>query len=481
MTDLAFTDAVAQAELVRSGDAAPAELVEAAITRIEKLNPELNAVIHPRFEKARAEAAGTLPDGPFRGVPVVIKDLDGHSAGDPFHMGTRFLKNADYTPEHDTFLIAKLKAAGFVIVGKTNTPELGLLPTTEPLAYGPTHNPWDPDRTPGGSSGGSAASVASGLVPIGHAGDGGGSIRIPASACGLFGLKPARGRVSVGPDVAESWAGLVVRHVVTRSVRDSAAVLDAIAGEMPGDPYTAPPPARPFAAEVGVEPGRLRFGLRTQAPSFAGVETHADCVAAAEDAARLLESLGHEVVPMPFPEIDDPGVMEDFVLMMGAWVATDVDDLAALIGKTPTPDDIEPGTWMYAELGRTVTATQYLHGLEQLRQWSRRVARSWLDAGIDALLTPTLTIPPPELGQMASSTDGSTGDLGLAAAMAAFTAPFNVTGQPAMSVPLAWNPDDLPIGVQVVAPTYREDLLLRLASQLEAARPWAERVPPIHA
>ena len=234
--DLALLDATACAALVANGDVSPLELVDAAINRVEKVNPELNAVIHPLFEKARASARDQLPDGPFRGVPAVVKDLDGASAGDPCHYGNQLLKQTGWVDDHDSYLFAKLRAAGFVFVGKTNTPELGLQPTTEPLAYGPTHNPWNVGRGAGGSSGGSGAAVASGMVPVGHAGDGGGSIRIPASACGLFGLKPSRGRISLGPDQGESWAGLVVRHVLTRSVRDSAAVLDVLAGEMPGDP-----------------------------------------------------------------------------------------------------------------------------------------------------------------------------------------------------------------------------------------------------
>ena len=229
MTDLAFLDATDQAELVRRGEASPIELVDAAIARIEGLNDELNAVIHPLFDRARAAAGGALPDGPFRGVPIVVKDLDGKLAGEPYHAGNRLLKALSYTPTETSHLFAKLEAAGFVIVGKANTPELGLMPSTEPQAYGPTHNPWDTTRTPGGSSGGSAAAVASGMVPLAHAGDGGGSIRIPASMCGLFGLKPSRGRISLGPDDSEPWGGLVMRHVVTRSVRDSAAVLDVLA------------------------------------------------------------------------------------------------------------------------------------------------------------------------------------------------------------------------------------------------------------
>ena len=263
-TELSRLDATAQAELVRRGDASPAELVDAAIARVEKLNGELNAVIHPLFDRARSAANGALPDGPFRGVPIVVKDLDGTLAGAPYHAGNRALKAPATSRRARAYLFEKLEQAGFVIVGKTNTPEFGLLPVAEPEAYGPTRNPWDPQHASGGSSGGSAAAVASGMVPVAHAGDGGGSIRIPASMCGLFGLKPSRGRVSLGPDESEGWAGLVVRHVVTRSVRDSAALLDVLEGYMPGDSYTAPPPARPYANEVGADPGRLRIGLRTE-------------------------------------------------------------------------------------------------------------------------------------------------------------------------------------------------------------------------
>src|SRR3954451_12455454 len=263
--DLATLDATGQAELVRSGEASPSELVDAAIERIEALNPELNAVIHPLFDKAREAAASELPDGPFRGVPFVLKDLGPHSEGDPFHEGTKFAKEAGHREDHDTELVKRFRRAGLVLVGKTNTPELGILPTTEPEAYGPSRNPWDTDRSTGGSSGGSAAAVASGMVTVGHANDGGGSIRIPASECGLVGLKPSRGRTTLGADYGDVYGGLVCEHVVTRSVRDTAAVLDAVAGAAPGDPYVAPPPARPFLDDVGADAGRLRVGILTSA------------------------------------------------------------------------------------------------------------------------------------------------------------------------------------------------------------------------
>ncbi len=480
MTDLATLDAVAQADLVRRGELSPVELVEAAITRIEKIDHDLNAVIHRRFEKARDDvASATLPDGPFRGVPIVLKDLDGLSMGDPCHEGNQLLKEIDWHAEHDSFLFAKLRAAGFVFVGKTNTPEFGLMPTTEPLAYGPTHNPWNLERSPGGSSGGSAAAVASGMVPVGHAGDGGGSIRIPASACGLFGLKPTRGRASFGPDDGESWAGLVVRHVVSRSVRDSAAVLDVIAGEMPGDPYTAPPPARPFAAEVGADPGRLRIGLRTDAPA-ALCETHPDCVAAAEDAARLLESLGHTIEPTSPAAFDESDLMGMFLTIMTPWVVHDIETVARRAGRTVTAADVEPLTWAYAEIGRAYTASQYLEAVNSAHAWSRRVAR-WWDQGYDLMLTPTMAVPPTVLGELVPPAENPLEGAVGATPVAAFTALLNVTGQPAMSVPLFWTADDLPIGTQLAAAYGREDLLLRVAGQLEAARPWAERRPATHA
>src|SRR5437660_2660537 len=280
MAELARLDGIAQARLVRAGEASPAELVETAIRRIEALDPELHAVITPLYEKAIASAQADLPDGPFRGVPLLLKDLSCHSAGDPFHEGMGFLKRKQWTEDHDTFLARKFREAGFVFVGKTNTPELGILPTTEPLAYGPARNPWDTARSPGGSSGGSAAAVAAGIVAVAHANDGGGSIRIPASHCGLVGLKPSRGRVSLGAAFGDVMSGLVCEHVVCRSVRDSAGVLDAVCGEMPGDPYVAPARARPYVEELGADSGRLRVALMTEPPG-GQFETHPDCVAAA--------------------------------------------------------------------------------------------------------------------------------------------------------------------------------------------------------
>ncbi len=479
--DLATLDATASAELVRTGDASPRELIDAAIARVERVNPDLNAVIHPRFERARTEA-DTAPDGPFRGVPVMVKDLDGSLAGEPLHLGNRLLRDLDHRGDVDSFLFTKLRAAGFVIIGKTNTPEFGLLPTTESHAYGPAHNPWDLDRSPGGSSGGSGAAVAAGMVPIAHAGDGGGSIRIPASACGLFGLKPTRGRVSLGPLEGEAWAGMVVRHAVTRSVRDSAAVLDVIAGPMPGDPYAAAEPTEPFLAAVGSDPGRLRIGVRATTAPGGLCEVDPACVAAATEAATLLESLGHRVEESAPPPIDDIELVTNFLTVLAASVARDVDRLAAIAGRAIEPGDVEPYTWAQAELGRTVIAADYVAAIESLSAWTRRMARWWQPApegdGFDLLLTPTVAAPPAPLGTIRG--DDADGAVIAAIPYAAFTVPFNVTGQPAASVPLHWA-DGLPVGVQLVAASGREDLLISVAAQLETARPWADRRPSVFA
>jgi amidase len=479
-TELSGLDAVAQAELVRHGTATAAELVDAAITRIETLNGELNAVIHPLFDRARAVVTGGPPAGPFTGVPIVVKDLDGMLAGAPYHAGNRALRAADHHATTTSSLFARLERAGFVIVGKTNTPEFGLMPTAEPESHGPTRNPWDTARSAGGSSGGSAAAVASGMVPVGHAGDGGGSIRIPASMCALFGLKPSRGRVSLGPDESEGWGGLVTRHVVTRSVRDSAAILDVVAGYEPGDPYTAPPPTRPYVDELTAEPGALRIGVRTETPG--GIApTDPACVAAAEDAARLLESLGHRVETAAPAALEEGEMLEAFTTIMFASLAAEIAHWEAVLGRPWTATDVEALTWTYRELAGAVTGAAYVQALEAAHRWSRRVVSWWFDGGFDLLLTPTLSEPPPEIGDIAARPDDPMRAATRALPFAAYTAPFNVTGQPAMSLPTAWTESGLPVGVQLVAAPNREDVLVRVAAQVERARPWADRRPAVHA
>ena len=476
MTDVAALDATGQAELVRNGEISPLELVDSAIARIEKVNGELNAVITPLFEQARRAASEPLPDGPFRGVPFLPKDLGAHSAGDPLYEGMAALRDRTWVEEHDSHLAASFREAGFVFVGKTNTPELGILPTTEPLAFGATRNPWDTTRSTGGSSGGSAAAVASGMVPAAHANDGGGSIRIPASECGLVGLKPTRARVSLGPDFGDMYSGLIAELAVTRSVRDTATILDEVNGWRPGDPYEVAPPSRSYIEEVGADPGRLRIGLLTEAS--AGV--HADCVAAAEDAARLLESLGHTVEPSsPEAMREEDAFTANFITVWSAGAAWGLDYWARKTGAPIGQDEVEPLTWALAETGRSANAAQYLSALEWLQAWSRRMADWWDD--YDLLLTPTIAEPPPPLGAFDSPADNPLNGLFRAASLVPFTPPFNATGQPAVSLPLFWNDAGLPIGVQLVAGFGREDVLLRVGAQLEEARPWAHRRPPVFA
>jgi amidase len=477
--DLLWLDATAQAGLVRTGKVSARELVDAAIARIERTDGRLNAVIHPRFEKARAEADGSLPDGPFRGVPLVLKDLGLYSEGDPYHAGLRLLRSLGYTADHDSYLTQKFRAAGFIAVGRTNVPEMGTTITTESLAWGPARNPWDPDYSTGGSSGGSAAAVAAGYVPVGHANDGGGSIRIPAANCGLVGLKPSRARVSDGPDIGDSWMGSTIQGVVTRSVRDSAAVLDAIAGYMPGDPYTAPPPSRPFADEVGVEPGALRIGLLDHPAS--GVPGHPDCAEAVQAAGKLLESLGHHVEVAHPAAMGDPEVQERFVVIVAAATGAELDYWERVAGRPLTEDDVEGSNLAFQHIAQGVPAPTYLAAEVALQRWARRMVEWWhpVDGskGFDILVTPTLNGPPPPIGYL---TEPETRTERLLT-MLQYTAQFNLTGQPAVSLPLHWTAGGLPVGVQFVGGFAAEAGLLRLASQIEAAQPWADRHPPLHA
>jgi amidase len=479
--ELARMDATAQAELVRSGDASAAELAEAAIARIEALNPQLNAVIHPLFEQGLGAASDSLPTGPFRGVPFLFKDIGAALAGQPFHLGMRLLKELDFRAPVDTYLGQRFRDAGFVTLGKTNTPELGILPTTEPRAYGPTRNPWDPERTPGGSSGGSAAAVASGMVPIAHANDGGGSIRIPASHCGLVGLKPSRQRISEGPLIGDNISGLTAELVLARSLRDVAAVLDAVHGPAPGDPYVAPPPLRPYVSELDADPGRLRIALVTS--SAAEIAVDPAVVAAARDAAALVESLGHEVSERGLAEAspgDGAELVESFMIRWEAGQAATLMTLERVIGRPIVADDVEPLTWALAEAGRRHGAGEYLAAVG-LHQLVARVIGGWLDSEFDLLLTPTVGEPPPPLGTYDDSGPDPLAAIRRAWPTAAFSGIFNATGQPAISLPLHWTEDGLPVGVQLVAALGREDLLIRVGAQLEGARPWAGRVPPIFA
>ena len=478
MSDLARLDATAQAELVRKGEISPRELVDQAISRIERLNPTLNAIIHPRFEKARAEVAAAA-DGPFRGVPFLLKDILGMQAGEPYHMGLRRLKELGVTLPIDSYLTQKIQAAGFVILGRTNVPELGTLCQTESDAYGPCRNPWNPDHSTGGSSGGSACAVAAGLVPAAHANDGGGSIRIPASECGVVGLKPSRGRTSFGPAAGAPVGGMVSDGVVTRSVRDTAAILDVLEGAMPGDTFVAPPPARPYLQEVGAPTGTLRIGLMTATPG-GRFRPHPDCTTAANAVAKTLAALGHRIEEAHPDALDDAELGHHFTVMYSTHIARMIERIGELTGAPFTEAELDAVNWTMKTLGDATSAVQYHATVDWVYEFTRRIAE-WHGGGFDLLLTPTISEPPPRLGELVPTSENALAVGMRASQIACWTLPFNLTGQPGISLPLHWNDVGLPIGVQLVAAHGREDLLLRVAAALEAAMPWSHRQPVLWA
>jgi amidase len=474
VTDLTWLDATAQADLVRRGEASPADLVEAAIGRIEAVNPKLDAVIRTRFDQARERAAGALPDGPFRGVPILFKDLGCTVAGEETAFGIGPMH--DLTWPLTSYLAEEFLAAGFIPLGRTNVPEMGTTVTTEPRSFPPARNPWDPERSTGGSSGGSAAAVASGMVPAAHANDGGGSIRIPASECGLVGLKPNRGRVSQGPAVGEGWAGGTIDGVVTRTVRDAAGILDVISAWRPGEPYYAPPLPGPLSAEAGADPGRLRIGVLDR-PGGEGYLDDPECRAAVAGAARLLESLGHDLTESAPAAMFEEGFGRHFGVIIAADTEATFRAFEMLFGRPIGEDQIEPRNAFYRKAGAGLDAVAYLQSRAWIGMWARRMASWWSDH--DLLLTPTLGAPPPELGWFTAGGPEEEGKR--VASFIPYTAQFNMTGQPAVTLPLHWTPGGLPVGVQLVAGYGREDQLVRVASQLEQAAPWADRHPPVHA
>ena len=486
-------DGLGLAALVRSGELGAAELLEAALARIDAVNPRLNAVIRRRDDKVRAECARVDPAAPFAGVPFLVKDLIATLAGEPTGSGNRLL--AQVSMPRDSELVRRYRAAGLLIAGRTNTPEFGLLPTTEPLAFGPTHNPWSLAHSPGGSSGGSAAAVAAGIVPLARGGDGGGSIRIPASCCGLFGFKPSRGSTPTGPDFGELWHGFAIEHVLTRSVRDSAAMLDATAGADAGAPYAAPHCERPLLEETGIDPGRLRIAF-TREPLFGHGGVHADCTAGLEATVRLLASLGHDVEEAA-PPLDRDGCALAFATVIAAEARAEIEQVARLMQRKPRARDFEPSTYVLGLMGRTTTAPAYVAAVRKLQLTARALAPFF--ERHDLLLTPTLAAPPVTTGAL-QPTRSEQRQMGLINALNAgwllkaggiiereaakmfdympFTPLFNVTGQPAMSVPLHWNGAGLPIGMQFVARLGEDATLIRLAAQLERAQPWFDRRPP---
>jgi Asp-tRNA(Asn)/Glu-tRNA(Gln) amidotransferase A subunit family amidase len=465
-------DGLGLAELVRGGDVSAHELLETAIARVERLNPSVNAVVNRMYDEAHAAIGGGLADGPFTGVPFLLKDLGIRYAGTVTSCGSSLFRDA--VADHDSEIVVRFRRAGLVMFGKTNVPELGITTSTEPRLWGPTRNPWSLDHSAGGSSGGAAAAVASGMVPMAHGSDGGGSIRIPASACGLFGLKPTRGRTPWGPDLGESWNGNTIAHALTRTVRDSAALLDATCGPDVGDPYWAPPPRGPFLAEVGADPGRLTIGFTTR--PWSDLRVDPECVAAVEGAAKLCRDLGHDVEEAR-PEWDERARTKAAAVVIAANTRADLDERAEELGRAIGPDDVEPLAWPTAEGGRKATAADLARAVQALQRTGRAVGRFF--TRYDVLLTPTMCRPPERIGVLSMSSPDRDAYVKALFASVAFTAPFNGTGNPAMSVPLHWSAAGLPIGVQFVAGFGDEATLFRLAAQLEQARPWADRRPKI--
>jgi amidase len=465
-------DAVGLASLIARHDVTPVEVVDAAIARAEELNPRLNAIVYRTFERAREHAKHASADTPFKGVPFLLKDILAQTTEAPTRSASAFTPNMP--APHDAELTARFRRAGLISLGKTNAPEFGLVPITEPKLYGPARNPWKLSHSTGGSSGGSAAAVAAGIVPLAHANDGGGSIRIPASCCGLVGLKPTRGRNPLGPDLGDVLGGLVVEHVVSRSVRDTAVALDAVAGPDLGDPYVAPPPARPFTDALRGDGPRLKIAFTRR--NLAGEPVHADCIAAVESVAALCRELGHEVGE-DAPPVDAAQTSQPFLAIWAAGVTMVIDVVAMLTGQKPSEDRFEGLTWGFYQQGKTIAASQYMMAWLQLQRIARVVAHwhvKW-----DVWLTPTLGAPPLPLG----SIDTAETDVMRASAPLLSYVPItplqNATGQPAINLPLYWNDAGLPIGTQFVGRFGEEATLLTLAAELERARPWDRRRPPV--
>jgi amidase len=486
-------DGLGLAELVRKGDVTPLELVEEAIRRIENLNPQLNAVIHRMYDQARAVAQNDLPEGPFKGVPFLLKDLLAEYAGVPTCSGSRFLK--DYIPKQDSELVRRFKASGVIVVGKTNTPEFGIVPYTEPELFGPTNNPWDLERTVGGSSGGSGAAVAAGMVPLASGGDGGGSIRIPSSCCGTFGLKPTRGRNPSGMIAGAYWFDAVVEHVLSRSVRDSAAMLDATLGYHTGAPHSPPPPQRPYLEEVEREPGPMRIAYTTK--PLLGKNMHPDCIAGLEATVKLLEDLGHTLIE-DAPEIERVPVSMAFLVTVALGVAAEVKAAEEFLGNKATPKDFESVTWALTLVARRMKASRLVDSMRTLEKTSRTLG-AFLER-YDLLLTPTLSVPPPLTGSLQVQgiqrtlvdflSSVNAGWVLQAAKLIETSAedvfefipctPLNnFSGGAAMSVPLYWNQDGLPIGMHFMGGYGDETKLFGLAGQLERAQPWVHQRPPV--
>jgi amidase len=486
--ELIGCDAIGLSELLKKGEVTPGELLEITIQRIEKVNPRINAVVHKIYDQARAAAAtwtlnikaGDASASGFCGVPFLLKDLIAECSGTPFNEGSRAV--GGYISKLDSELVRRHKAGGLIIVGKANAAEFGVLPTTETEFHGATLNPWNPGLTPGGSSGGSAAAVAAGVVPMAHGNDGGGSLRIPASCCGVFALKPTRGRNPLGPLFGDIGGGIVYEHAVTRSVRDSAALLDITSGPDLGDPYWAPEKKRPYLEEVARDPGRLKIGFLSSVPGGWNDETDLDpdCKNAVNEAARLCESLGHTVEEVSADKLSYPEVPRKFIVIFSCFVGHIVAYWERELGKKIKQEELEPVTWDIYRKSSQTTGADYLVAVEELQRFARKIAVWYHTGGYDLLLSPTMRIAPTRLGAFKASAEDPMRSIRVALSFVAFTRTQNITGQPAMSVPLYWNKNGIPIGVQFAGRFGEEGQLFRLAAQLEQARPWADRIPPIH-
>lgn len=462
-------DGLGLGELIAKREISPIELLNAVRQRVDALNPRLNALCHLFFEKAEAQVNAVLGTGLFRGVPFALKDLGQYMVGTTTSAGSRIWKNS--VGDFDSTLVERHKKAGLVIFGKTNSPELGLTATTESIQFGQTRNPWNLERTAGGSSGGAAVVVASRILPMAHGSDGGGSIRIPASCCGVFGFKPTRGRVPLGPTQFEGWNGCSQHHALTVSVRDSAALLDATAGVELGSPYFSPSPVRPFLKEVGAQPGTLRIAVVAATPN--GTPLDPECKKAALGAAKLCESLGHKVEEAALP-IDSARARGAFLAILQVSVARTLDEAAATLGRPVIEQDVETVTWATMQAGLQVTSVAYSRAIATLHQIGLAMAK--FQKTYEVILSPTLAKPPVELGSLSLSQDVATWRKAITE-FSPYTALYNMTGQPSMSVPLHWTPDGLPVGVMFSARFGEDATLFRLAAQLEKAKPWAERMP----
>jgi amidase len=469
VSDLSLLDATGQAALVRAGQVSPSELVDSAIEGITSLNANLNAVIWERFDQARMEARAANTTGAFAGVPLLLKDLGCPAAGQPDHQGSRVLKELGHVSDHDCAIVRRFREAGFIIVGRTNCPEFGLVSDTSNTAYGATRNPWNTNFTPGGSSGGASAAVASGMVAIAHGNDGGGSLRIPATHTGLVGLKPSRGRVSHAPDAGDPMLGHVTSGVLTKSVRDTAGALDVLAGIEPGDPCVPPVPVASFAEAVTNSSERLRIGFVAQMDGSRWT-TDPWCVRAVETAATWLEELGHHVDQSYPSALGEEAFWAKWFDALSPTITSAVEWVNGL--NSSKPADFDPITDLWANRGKAMSAQDLVETLDWIDRYRRRMA-SWWASGYDLLLCPVFISPAPALGSFWSYPDGIADSV----TILRFTPQFNTTGQPAVSVPVIWTDANLPVGVQLVAAYGREDLLLNVAGQIEAAHPWYHRYP----